>query len=337
MSVAQIYRFIVDDVIKNVKAEFVAEGLDEGVLNELQQIWETKIIQTGSLAPASLPISDGSDYGVPTSTFAYDPSSLIGSAYANNNNPYIPQDHTPFPQIDLGPHMYMGQQNYLNTTTDTRHYSPPPPITPMTSTPPPPSAAAQLAANALRSLNSSPPYDSASLGKPPQFISPPSLWNNPLNLGDNKSNPNGAASLHNILRQHDGAGDEHDFQTTTDTTIQNKWEQAKQIDNIMLEKYKEKQLRKGKSKKKVIPQVDGLGDDEDSEGAGGDSPKDDEELDSDLDDEDDAEPETENFILCQYEKVTRVKNKRKTNLKDGIMHLNGKDSVFHKATGEFEW
>jgi len=63
----------------------------------------------------------------------------------------------------------------------------------------------------------------------------------------------------------------------------------------------------------------------------------DEELDSDLDDEDDAEPETEHLVLCQFEKVTRIKNKRKCNLKDGIMHLHGRDSVFHKATGEFDW
>lgn len=32
-----------------------------------------------------------------------------------------------------------------------------------------------------------------------------------------------------------------------------------------------------------------------------------------------------------------MKNKRKANLKDGIMHINGKDYVFSKATGEFEW
>jgi transcription initiation factor TFIIA large subunit len=32
-----------------------------------------------------------------------------------------------------------------------------------------------------------------------------------------------------------------------------------------------------------------------------------------------------------------VKNKRKCNLKDGIMNLNGRDYLFHKATGEFEW
>ena len=46
---------------------------------------------------------------------------------------------------------------------------------------------------------------------------------------------------------------------------------------------------------------------------------------------------TENVVVCQYDKITRTKNKWKFNLKDGIMNLNGKDYVFQKATGEAEW
>jgi len=61
------------------------------------------------------------------------------------------------------------------------------------------------------------------------------------------------------------------------------------------------------------------------------------ELGSDLDDSDDEEPQTENLVLCQFEKVTRIKNKRKCNLKAGVMHLNGRDYLFNKANGEFEW
>ena len=60
----------------------------------------------------------------------------------------------------------------------------------------------------------------------------------------------------------------------------------------------------------------------------------------DDDDEDDGtaqDPYTEDLVLCQFEKVTRIKNKWKCNLKDGIMHINGQDYLFGKATGEFEW
>ena len=35
--------------------------------------------------------------------------------------------------------------------------------------------------------------------------------------------------------------------------------------------------------------------------------------------------------------ITRVRNKWKFHLKDGIMNLKGKDYLFQKATGEGEW
>jgi len=47
--------------------------------------------------------------------------------------------------------------------------------------------------------------------------------------------------------------------------------------------------------------------------------------------------ETDNVIICQYEKVTRVKNKWKIFLKDGIMSCNGKDFVFNRASGDTDW
>ena len=45
----------------------------------------------------------------------------------------------------------------------------------------------------------------------------------------------------------------------------------------------------------------------------------------------------ENLILCQYEKVTRTKNKWKCILKDGMLHINDQDYAFHRATCDFEW
>ena len=60
-------------------------------------------------------------------------------------------------------------------------------------------------------------------------------------------------------------------------------------------------------------------------------------LGSDLDAEDEKEPETSNIVLCQFEKVNRIKNKFKCVLKDGIMNLQGKDYHFSRATGEFDF
>jgi transcription initiation factor TFIIA large subunit len=103
-------------------------------------------------------------------------------------------------------------------------------------------------------------------------------------------------------------------------------------------------------------QLDGPDDDVKSE-------EDDEDaINSDLDDpdelgadDDDDEDEMGHMMLCMYDKVQRVKNKwyvhpypvpgpyftnslyRKCVLKDGVLTVNGKEYVFHKATGEYEW
>ncbi|KAN0068671.1 Transcription factor IIA, alpha/beta subunit [Elaphomyces granulatus] len=80
-------------------------------------------------------------------------------------------------------------------------------------------------------------------------------------------------------------------------------------------------------------QYDGINDDGDEDA-----------INSDLDDPDDlvaeehdSEDAVGEVMLCTYDKVQRVKNKWKCTLKDGILTTGGKEYVFHKAQGEFEW
>ncbi|XP_067319338.1 TFIIA-alpha and beta-like factor [Anolis sagrei] len=47
--------------------------------------------------------------------------------------------------------------------------------------------------------------------------------------------------------------------------------------------------------------------------------------------------DTDNIIVCQYDKVQRSKNRWKFYLKDGVMCFEGKDYVFSKAVGDAEW
>ncbi|WWD18718.1 hypothetical protein CI109_103172 [Kwoniella shandongensis] len=72
----------------------------------------------------------------------------------------------------------------------------------------------------------------------------------------------------------------------------------------------------------------------------------DEVIDSDLDDSDDelrdegegGDDDGEvDIVFCVYDKVQRVKNKWKTVFKDGMIHINGRDYLFGKCNGEFEW
>lgn len=110
-------------------------------------------------------------------------------------------------------------------------------------------------------------------------------------------------------------------------------------------------------KEKGVAAFDGGDDDEDEE-------DDEDAINSDLDDpeEDLEEDEVDDeglghIMLCMYDKVQRVKNKwydslsipdfqhgaklthpnRKCTLKDGVLTVNGKEYVFQKATGEYEW
>ncbi|KAL5991791.1 hypothetical protein ACLOJK_012702 [Asimina triloba] len=55
--------------------------------------------------------------------------------------------------------------------------------------------------------------------------------------------------------------------------------------------------------------------------------------DDDLDDleQGEEEPSTHHLVLAQFEKVTRTKNRWKCTLKDGIMHIGGKDVLFNKS------
>mmetsp|Transcript_14591 Transcript_14591/g.39037 ORF Transcript_14591/g.39037 Transcript_14591/m.39037 type:complete len:331 (+) Transcript_14591:80-1072(+) len=109
-----------------------------------------------------------------------------------------------------------------------------------------------------------------------------------------------------------------------------------------------------------IPQLDGSGggvaDDSSSplskrarveDGGGADLDDDEEEPplnsdddDLDLDGAEDAvgeEPETDNLILAQYEKVTKKQGKWKVQLKDGIVIINRRDYLFSKAICELQW
>ncbi|XP_051134595.1 transcription initiation factor IIA large subunit-like isoform X2 [Andrographis paniculata] len=60
--------------------------------------------------------------------------------------------------------------------------------------------------------------------------------------------------------------------------------------------------------------------------------------DDDLDDVDQGEDlDTTHLVLAQFDKVTRTKSRWKCTLKSGIMHINNKDYLFNKATGEFDF
>ena len=91
----------------------------------------------------------------------------------------------------------------------------------------------------------------------------------------------------------------------------------------------------GASTMPAIAQLDGdAADDEEDEDAINSDLDDPEDDTAQINDDDDDNGDT---ILCTYDKVQRVKNKWKCTLKDGVLNANGKEWLFHKGNGEFEW
>lgn len=90
------------------------------------------------------------------------------------------------------------------------------------------------------------------------------------------------------------------------------------------------------TQKKVKKEIDPLDDAINSD-------LDDSDIESDLDsefgdgEEGDDGVADKSIVLCMYEKVHRTKNKWKCQLKDGVISIGGKDWVFNRANGEFEW
>lgn len=109
-----------------------------------------------------------------------------------------------------------------------------------------------------------------------------------------------------------------------------------------MERLKRKQQKLERKQKKTVGQVDGVDDEDDDDDD--DIFNDSDDINSDLDDDLESEKSDEEqgeqegqIMLCLYDKVQRVKNKWKSNLKEGIANIDGKDYVFQKATGESEW
>lgn len=194
------------------------------------------------------------------------------------------------------------------------------------------------------------PVITATMGLPPTIAS--SLLQQHVNAAFN-SQQQSVTIINRNVTQTDGTNDD-------DETIEIEFVLPRQCSS----KKSKKSTKSKKSSQKVtnLKQVDGSMDtsDEDEDGSDDDN-EDEDDIDGERDDEDqeiedeggeeeplnseddvsDDDPtdlfDTDNIVVCQYDKIIRNRNKWKFHLKDGIMNLNGLDYVFQKATGEAEW
>ncbi|KAG0230791.1 transcription factor IIA, alpha/beta subunit [Mortierella sp. GBAus27b] len=301
-NVTAVYRYVIDDVINNVRRDFEDMGVDETIMHELQRSWEVKIAQS-KVVPFQAPERTAVE------PYSFEESGYDQSAPASAPGPaQISASATPATAF-----------NYRAE----------------------PTPAANLANVASSTLQG----DSNNTGRPQPHVPPRS---HPGGAGGNNNislpggGRNGTTDSSNIP-QTDGAADvtNLEFMSTAelDAYVEKRFKEVRDAEALTGEAQGEvtftltlsdRAARKAKRDGLSgfsIGQVDGEDDEDDDTGLG-----------SDLDDSDgDMDDESENIVLCQYDKVSRTKSKWKCVLKDGIMLINGRDYLFHKANGDFEW
>ncbi|KZT10891.1 transcription factor IIA, alpha/beta subunit [Laetiporus sulphureus 93-53] len=287
--VPNVYRQVIDDVMKNIQPEFEEYGVSEDILAELQHKWESKVIAShvAEFEPSPALPPQAAAAAHPTHP-SYPPHPMHAHMHGLPTPHYPP--HNPYGQTHT--HAHQGPQvksepvenRYMLNGQGMTAYGMPPlpgPQIPGARQPTNMTYASHPAPPTARYPPPGPaPQHSAPQARIPQVDGPSS------SSSDSPSPPPSQAyaprSSHPSLPQP--------VQTAPRT--------------------------------------------EDDEAINSDL--DDTDTDNDDDGEEGGAADTD-IVFCTYDKVARVKNKWKCILKDGMIHINGKDYLFAKCTGEFEW
>ncbi|XP_011697802.1 PREDICTED: transcription initiation factor IIA subunit 1 isoform X2 [Wasmannia auropunctata] len=376
-SVLKLYHTVIEDVISGVRESFIDEGVDEQVLQELKQIWEAKLMASKAVElnpdppePQVPPINThkavsvnkanvGNHFVQPSAgnTVSQTQSSQQSQqqqqqqqqqAQAQPQQPSQPQQHThPSTGTTLQQQQQQQQQQQHSTT----------PVQQVVT------ASAVLAERQVPIQITLPPQPGIPDG-PQRILSiqvPASaLQANQLHTiltGSVISAAMGLpANLASALLQQHVNSTLQGQATLTPLQVNQPIQVVTQSTNSVVTQ------RPPQNQQNNINQLDGgVGDstDDDDDEEEEDNDDDDEDMDEKEEEENDEaaareeEPlnseddvtdddpadlfDTDNVVVCQYDKITRSRNKWKFYLKDGIMNLSGKDYVFQKANGDAEW
>lgn len=313
--VPKLYRSVIEDVISGVKDIFLDEGVDEQALQELRQIWEKKLLESKAIDPPDHPLPTTA--GRPQATATLQPTTQVAQPLTIGPNGLVQPTMLQYHTTQLrGTPTLMDQK--LTITL-------PGQPTVMSS----PAAAAALALH---------PNVAASL-----------LQGGVINVGD-RPVVTTAASLqfHPVATLAGGAyttaGAQAQVVTaaTTATAVQQQQPGVAGLAGGVV------QLDGARDTSDEDEEEDDFNEDEEEGNEDGppedeneDGPQEEVEplnSDDDVSDEEATENfEIDNVVVCQYDKISRSRNRWKFHFKDGIMNLQGKDYVFQKAVGDAEW
>lgn len=318
-NVARLYQNVIDDVATNTREIFLDEGADESIIQLFKQTWESKVAQTRAVEHNTLGASRQQSQAAPVYVFANQAAGPAG----NSKEPLTQQ------------------------LLQYRIPSMPPPTHTQLSGP---------ASQAVMTLPANFVLNNLTQVQPGQTTY---MYGKKDNNDGKKDGDNGSNNPSAVI-QVDGSSDEP---STSKRSLELQGAGPSCLKLVKMLKKKKK-----KRPQKIVIQFDGRGDD--SSSSDEDNDDDDEDDDDDDEDEEDDEDEdseekalakrqeepelgsdddvstdedpselfdTENVVVCQYDKIHRTKCRWKFNLKVGIMSLNGHDHVFQKATGEAQW
>ncbi|XP_071720444.1 transcription initiation factor IIA large subunit-like [Rutidosis leptorrhynchoides] len=383
-STSGVYIQVIEDVINKVRDEFISNGgPGEGVLSELQGLWELKMMQAGAIVG---PIDRSAA------------NQMVPGAASNTvhdlNVPYEGTEEYETPTADL---------LFPPTPLQTPMQTPMPGQTPLPGTAPTPlpgtmdnsynipTGGTPITPSDYSSVNENGAQDKAN--RPSTYMQPPSPWlNQRSNLDVNvayvegREDPDRLAANQpttqdffllngkrkrdefpppqyrpgGFIPQQDGAADvmadklEVGQGSNTqpgyglalsskipqlDGPIPNPYDESLSTPNIynyqgvVSEDYNVANTPAPQEAPTPAMVNQNENDDDDE-----DEPLNENDDDDDLDDVDQGEElNTHHLVLAQFDKVTRAKSRWRCTLKDGIMHINDKDVLFNKATGEFDF
>ncbi|XP_012164433.1 transcription initiation factor IIA subunit 1 isoform X2 [Bombus vosnesenskii] len=364
-TVLKLYNTVIEDVISGVRESFIDEGVDEQVLQELKQIWETKLMSSKAVelnpdppepqvpqinTHKAVPVNKGGNSAPQqASQQQQSPQQSQTQTQCHSTTTGIQHTGTPVQQLVTSTPAVMDRQVPIQITLPPQTGVPDAPLRVLTIQVP----ASAIQGNQLHTILTG-PVITAAMGLPANLAS--TLLQQHVN-----STLQGQATLTplQLVTQSANNVSQRPVQiqeqaTLTPLPVSQPLQVVTQNANNVSQRSVQNQNN--------IAQLDGpLGDssDDDEEEEEEDNEDEEEDLDDKEEDENDEaaareeEPlnseddvtdddpadlfDTDNVVVCQYDKITRSRNKWKFYLKDGIMNLNGKDYVFQKMNGDAEW
>lgn len=358
-SVIKLYNSVIDDVIANVRDSFLDEGVDEQVLQEMKQVWTNKLMASKAVEISIEPIEPQAPASAPVNNTAKTKANGTKSKPRSSVQREQTQQQAQQQQSEQQQQQQSGDNSTPIGRSNDNHTSEAPETKPF--------AQQQMKQNIQQPATSA---QQQSVPAPPAVVAgldPSKIVPIQITLPAQANVPNSEPRILTIQVPASALQENQLHQALTATPIITSiMSLPPALASTVLQKHIDSVLQNNAMQSIAIKkQLDGSADTSDEDGSdisddNNDNDDDDEEDDIDKEDEDEAddigaeeEPlnsdddvseteqtdlfDTDNVIVCQYDKITRSRNKWKFYLKDGIMNIGGKDYVFQKSNGDAEW